>query len=135
MSGFGGLANLTLPSGSETAYKPRKRSEARVVYTHVAALAVGLAVGSAGAWKVQAWRWDSADLARVAAEQEAKRMNEKAASQASAGFEAARGKTERQIQVVEREVERVVEKPVYRELCLSDDGLRLLRAAASGANP
>ena len=34
-----------------------------------------------------------------------------------------------QIKTVIQEVERIVEKPVYRNVCLDDDGLRVLRAA------
>lgn len=35
---------------------------------------------------------------------------------------------------ITEEVERVIEKPVYRDVCLDDDGLRILRSAVAGAN-
>ena len=50
--------------------------------------------------------------------------------QAAAGHEADKVQIRTQIKTIVQEVERVVEKPVYRDtVCFDDDGLRLIRAA------
>lgn len=36
---------------------------------------------------------------------------------------------------ITQQVDRVVERPVYRNVCLDDDGLRLINAAAAGKAP
>jgi hypothetical protein len=49
---------------------------------------------------------------------------------AAAGHEADKSQIQTQIKTITKEVERVVEKPVYRDtVCFDDDGLRLIRAA------
>lgn|SRR5574343_2005428 len=37
--------------------------------------------------------------------------------------------------VIERETQKVIERPVYRNVCTDADGLRLLEAARVGAKP
>ena len=99
-----------------------------------AALLAGLLAGFGGGWKVQAWRWAAADGARAEARAEAERLQARAADAAAErhGAELARLAAERR--VITREVERVVESPVYRNVCLDGDGLRVVAAAAGSAS-
>lgn len=49
---------------------------------------------------------------------------------AATGHEADKAQIRTQIKTITKEVDRVVEKPVYRDtVCFDDDGLRLVRAA------
>jgi len=94
------------------------------------AAAVALAVGAAGGWQVQAWRWAAADAARLEADAEAQRMAERRAGQAAQTYEQHRAASAAQTRVILQEVERVVDRPVYRDReCLDADGVRIVNAA------
>lgn len=102
-----------------------------MIYTHIAAALVGLAIGFAGAWNVQAWRWDSADLKRLQQQQSQARSQIRQIDKASEGYEGDRAATRTEFIEITKEVERVVQKPVYLNVCLDDDGLRQLERAAA----
>lgn len=51
------------------------------------------------------------------------------ADQAAERHEVAKAAIEVRYQTIEKEVQHVVEKPVYRNVCLDDDGLRVLSDA------
>ena len=107
-----------------------------MIYTHVAAAAVSLAIGFAGGWQVQAWRWDAADLKRLEAQRSEANRQIRAIDKASEGYEGDRAAIRTEFIEITKEVERVVQKPVYRNVCLDDDGLRQLeRAAAATGYP
>ncbi len=93
-----------------------------------------MAIGAAGAWQVQAWRWRAADADRLELEREARRGQEQRADGAAVRHEATRAGLQQQRQVLTREIERVVEVPLYRDVCLDADGLRVI-ATAAGASP
>jgi len=100
-----------------------------MVYTHLAAALVAGAIAFAGGWKVQQWRWDSAELARVERERESQRMRERAAAGASERFEQQRETVRVIYEAIDKGTREIVERPVYRNVCLDDDGLRQLNAA------
>ena len=52
---------------------------------------------------------------------------------AATGHEADKAQIRTQFQTIVKEVDRVVEKPVYRTICFDDDGLRAARAAIGPA--
>lgn len=54
------------------------------------------------------------------------------ADQAADRHEVAKAKIEVRYQTIEKEVQHVVEKPVYRNMCLDADGLRVLSDALAG---
>ena len=58
--------------------------------------------------------------------------NERTADAGSAGHEMDRTRIRKEFMTITREAQRVVEKPVYRNVCLDDDGLRLLERAING---
>ena len=55
--------------------------------------------------------------------------------QAATGLEADKAQIRTQFRTITKEVDRVVEKPVYRNVCFDDDGLRLIRAAIDPTTP
>ena len=70
--------------------------------------------------------WEEAT--RVQREKEAQR-----AAEAATELEKVKTKTKVVYRTITQEVDRVVEKPVYRDVCLDPDGLRLANAALVGA--
>lgn len=97
------------------------------------ALAVTAALSFSAGWKVQGWRWAASERAAL---EEARVREEQLRAEidkASTGYEADRAKLRTEFRTIFQEVERVVEKPVYRDReCLDDDGLRVLRSAIRG---
>lgn len=103
-------------------------------FTLVAAVALAaFMAGGAGAWNVQAWRFEAEkaravqraarDLARAV------EVQDRAVSAYIAQRQTAASRTEKVI----RYVDKIVERPVYRNVCLDADGLRALRATIDGA--
>lgn len=99
------------------------------MFAYVVTALVAALLACSGAWKVQDWRYAAKEAERLEAAREATRMNERAADGASVSFEVAREKIRTEFVVVTSEVEKIVEKPIYRNVCLDDDGLRALSAA------
>jgi hypothetical protein len=103
-----------------------------MIYTHVAAAAVALAVGFAGGWTTQGWRWDAADKQRMEQEAREKSRALDRANTASGTFEEKRTANETRYRTVTVTLEKVVERPVYLNQCIDDDGLRVLNEQISG---
>lgn len=101
------------------------------------AVALAASLFSGGAmYKVQAWRYEAKDKARIEAQIELDRNNRKVAQSASEGFENDRSKATIQYRTIEVEVEKIVERPSYAAACLDSDGLRQLQQAiGSTGNP
>ena len=103
-----------------------------LIYAAVA----GAAIAAAAAWQVQDWRFDAKEKQRI--EQEAKdlhRMTERA-GRASAAFETKRAANEVRYRTVTVTLEKIVERPVYLNQCIDDDGLRVLNEQiARAADP
>ena len=117
---------------------PELRSQGAGFLTLGGALAVaGLALYGYGVWQVQEWRYAAKDRDRIAAAQELKRNNERAATVASTGYETRRAAAQTVAAATATEVNRAIEsKPDFSAgQCLDADGLRILRAAAAGADP
>ena len=105
-----------------------------------AAVAIGTAAATFGvtsSWyssRLDAERArNAAEVARAVAESETKRatLATRTAELADALRDAQATERIRTVEI-KREVQRVVEKPVYRDCRLDDDGLRVYNAAASG---
>lgn len=56
------------------------------------------------------------------------------ADQAAERHEKAKASIEVRYETITKEVQHVVEKPVYRNICLDDDGLRVIRDALATAS-
>ena len=106
-----------------------------MIYTHAAAALAALAIGAGAGWQVRQWKAGQDDAARLRAEQRTAINRAERADAAAASHETTRAGLQQQRQVLIREVEHVVERPVYRDgVCLDADGLRIV-AAAAGAEP
>ena len=104
------------------------------LYTYVAVGVAALAIGFGGGWKINDWRWDAADKQRI--EREAKKKNEQieTAQEVSAVVEKIRTVNEIRYRTVTVTLEKIVDRPVYLNQCIDDDGLRILNDQISG-NP
>ena len=94
-----------------------------------------LPIGFAGGWKVRDWRCDSAELARVTAENEARERGEKIAYDASASFEDTRAdiaETTGEVRTVIREIYR--ETPANVDCAVPPPVVDVLRRARDAAN-
>lgn len=106
-----------------------------MIYTHIAAFLIGSAVAGIGAWNVQAWRHDSAVLAAQVNQRATERMRRQNANTAATVHEAEKVVIREKFVPIIQEVDRVVTQTVYRDnVCLPDDGLRVLRSAIARAN-
>lgn len=97
-----------------------------------AALVTGLVLGGTTTWKVQNWRHDSAELQRKEDADELKRLRERKADVAAVGHEDFKERERVVYQTITETVDRIVDRPVYSNVCLDDDGLRALNAAIGG---
>lgn len=94
--------------------------------------AVCLAMGFAGGWRVESWRNDAAQLeAQNKATAKFKR-EEKTVDVAAVGHEDFKAKEDKQGEQRTRTIRVLVDRPVYRNICIDDDGVRLLNAAIEG---
>jgi len=89
-----------------------------------AALAGVLAFGSA--WKIQDWRFGSKEKERLEQVQEAKRMREKQVVTASENYEKKKEVTRVKYVTITQEVEKIVDRPVYKNICIDEDGIKLI---------
>ena len=101
-------------------------------YTHAAVALVAFAAGAAGAWNVQSWRHDSAELERV--ERQAKDTFRNVERQDIAVGDYTKDQANAKViyQRIVVEVDKIVERPVYRQTCLDDEGLGALNRALNG---
>jgi hypothetical protein len=94
------------------------------MYAYLATALIAAVVAGAGAWQVQSWRFDAKEKTRL--EMEAKEQMRKAEriDQAAVRHEADKKRIETKYVQVLKEVPREVEKVVYRNVCISPDGVR-----------
>ena len=105
-----------------------------MIYTY-AAVAVVAAVLSAGStWQVQGWRFDAREKDRIEAAAELASNNRQAAQSASEGLENDRTRIEVKYRTITRNVEKIIDRPIYLQRCLDDDGLHALRGALGTAS-
>lgn len=96
-------------------------------------LAIFLIGGSLGlGWTTRGWFENDARLKeqRAAALEQFRRAE--VAGRAGADHESVRAQLDDEGRTINEGVNRVVEKPVYRDVCLDDDGMRELTAAITG---
>lgn len=96
---------------------------------------VGAVMFGAGLWSGWDWRaakCDAAIAAMVAAAQGAKDAEAEKAHEAASGLEQDNAEAQVIYREITVEVDRIVERPVYRDRCLDDDGLRAANRALAG---
>lgn len=106
-----------------------------MIWTHVAAAVIAAAIAFTSGWKVNGWRHDSAEKQRIENTQELARLNAKTSDKAAIGHESFKENERVIYQTITKTVEKIVERPVYRNSCFDDDGLRQFNAAVTGAEP
>lgn len=99
-----------------------------MIYNYIATALIAALVAASGAWQIQGWRFDSREKERIEAEAEKHRFDEKAASAAATGFEKDKEKNEIRNRTITVEVDKIIERLVYRNACFEPDGLRVLNA-------
>lgn len=106
---------------------------AAVIPLPVVTAVVAAALSFGAAWKVQDWRHDAAELARKEDAAELVRLRARKADTAAVTHEEFKEKERVVYQVITETVDRIVERPVYRDtVCLQPDGLRALNSAIRG---
>lgn len=106
-----------------------------MIYTHALVAIVSGAVAFGAAWRVQSWRHDSAELARVEQTREVERMRRQAAGKAATQHEREKIVIREKFIPIREEVEHVVTQIEYRDrACFDPDGVRVLRSAIDRAN-
>lgn len=103
------------------------------MYTYVATAILSAAIAATGAWKVQAWRYDSKELAAQQNAQAQARLRRQGAEAQSVAYEVVREKLRTEYIPILQEVEREADASRDRE-CLSADGVRLVNDAIRTAN-
>ena len=103
-----------------------------MLYTHAAVALVAGAVAFGAAWRVQQWRFDSAQLEAQEHQREVEKMRRQAAGKAATAHEREKTKTRTEfVTITERVRDEIeVERLVYRNVCISPGGLRELANAA-----
>lgn len=93
------------------------------LYTYAATALVAVAIGFGGGWKTQGWRWDASEKQRIEQEAKERQKQLERAHMASTTFEDKRTTNETRYRTVTVTLEKVVERPVYLQQCLDDEGL------------
>jgi len=107
-----------------------------MLYHYAATALIAVGVGFAGGWKTQDWRYGAIEAKRLSAIAEAEKKRDKASYGASVTFEKGRTQVETRYQTITETIEKIVDRPIYRNVCLDPDGLQALRnAAAETATP
>lgn len=101
-----------------------------LAYTHLAAALIGAAVAATSTWQIQNWRFDSAEKARLEKEAEIRRNNEKRTSLAAEGLEQDKAKIEIRYRTITKTVTEFIDRPVYRNVCLDQDGVDAINGVA-----
>lgn len=109
-----------------------------MIYTHLAAALVALALGFAAGWQTQGWRWGAAEAKRLQSEQRDQFVRIERADRPAVRHESTRAALQRRGAQLDEEIAHVVQNsPAYRDgggQCLDADGVRIIRAALDGAD-
>lgn len=100
-----------------------------MLYTYLAAGIAGLAIGFAGAWQTQNWRYGAIEAKRLSAQVEAEKKRDKSSYDASVNFEKGKERVRTVFETIEIKVTEEVEKLVYSQQCIPDSGLSLINSA------
>jgi len=104
------------------------------MYTYLATALIAAAMAAFGTWRVEEWRYAAMERDRIEAAQEVERMRAHVADNASASHEGFRENERVVYKTITQTVDRIVDRPVYRNVCIDADGLQSLRAAIHGSD-
>lgn len=94
-----------------------------MIYTHIAAALLGAAIAATSAWQIQTLRFDSREKIRLEKQAEIRRNNEKQTTIAATGLEKDKRAVEVRYRTITKTVTEFVDRPVYRNVCLDQDGI------------
>jgi len=97
----------------------------------LAVVLVVAGLGFGGGWLVNGWRYEAKESKRLAQAVEAANRRDKASYDASVNFEKGKEHVRTVFQKIEVEVEKIVTRTEYRDMCLDPDGLRVLARAVA----
>lgn len=101
-----------------------------------ATLLVGIAAGTTLGWQVQGWRHGRLDAQRIERQARDTLRAIERGQQAADTYTQEQAHAQPARQQIVRNVETIITRPVYRNVCLDADGLQQLGAAiAAGAPP
>ena len=90
------------------------------------AVAVSSALSFGAGWKISDWQHDAKEKARLEAVAEATRFKEKTIATASTAYEGKKEEVRIKYIRTTKVVEKIVDRPVYKNVCLDDDGLKAI---------
>ncbi len=107
------------------------------MYVYLAIALLSAALSGAGAWRVQNWRHDAQEHARMVAAGELKRKLERGIDAAAVGHEKDKRKSGERFKTIDKEVEHVITQGDFygsdAPACFNDDGMRQLAAAVAAS--
>lgn len=107
-----------------------------MIYTHAAAAVIALALGFTGGWKARDWKAGADDAAKLRADAATALRRAEKVDGAAERYEQAREGIRVRARAITQEVDRVADRPIYRDReCLDHDGLRLVAAAIGASAP
>lgn len=106
-----------------------------MIYARVAGIAITLFVLIGAGWMARGWFEDAQRLTATKAAQAA--VDTALDKEGTVAQQVEKRLAQQKItqRVIDRGVIREIEKPIYQRVCLGDDGIRLLNAAAQGRAP
>jgi hypothetical protein len=106
-----------------------------LLYLKLGVLVVGMAGSAWAAHKATSNAWKADLLEAERAHTEALIAEIERTNTVAAELEVERGKSKTIYKTITKRVDKIIDRPVYRNVCLDDDGLRLVRAAIAGQAP
>ena len=100
----------------------------------LAAIGVALVLAFGAGWRLRGIKTKAATVDQVQAQAKADVQQAQRTSEAVQQHAQVKTETEIRYVTVTREVEKLVERPVYLERCMDDDGVRILNAQILGAD-
>lgn len=100
----------------------------------LAAIGAALVLAFGAGWRLRGLQVKAATVDQVQSQAQADVQQAQRTSEAVQAHAQAKTETEIRYVTVTREVEKLVERPVYLERCLDDDGLRALNAQILGTD-
>lgn len=88
-----------------------------------------------GGWIVHGWHADSLDLVATKAAQASAGASIWREASTAQSIETALARLRANEKVIYRESVKLVDRPVYHNVCLDPDGLRIINAAKNGTDP
>lgn len=88
-----------------------------------------LATGFGSGWMVNGWRWEAKEVAKLRDLAQTQARADKRSYDASEGFEKDKENVRTVFKEIRVEVDKIIERPGYRNVCFDDDGLLQLERA------